>query len=127
MQELSRRYFRQRLACPFLEDESVAFTRRVHLVCREYHVTSPAERCARLFEQPVDRVELPFRLGDALIRASEKVLGAPAYSIPLVLALEWSETNAAALKQVHDGVEMFETIINELAREPDTTVQYQRL
>jgi Fe-S-cluster containining protein len=127
LQELSRRYFRQRLACPFLEDESCSIHEARPLVCREYHVTSPAERCARLFEQPVDRVELPFRLGDALIRTSEKILGAPAYSIPLVLALEWSETNAASLKQVHDGAEMFETIINELAREPDTTVQYQRL
>ena len=29
------------------------------LVCREHQVTSPAAACARLFREPVDRIELP--------------------------------------------------------------------
>ena len=127
LQELSRKYFSQQIACPFLEDESCTIHDARPLVCREYHVTSPAERCAQLFDQAVDRVEVPFRLGDVLTRAGKKIFGAPAYSIPLVLALEYAEAHGTALKQSRNGTDMFETIVSELACEPDVNVQFQRL
>jgi Fe-S-cluster containining protein len=45
---VARRYFRQQIACPFLEDESCSIHPDRPLVCRGYHVTSPAADCARL-------------------------------------------------------------------------------
>jgi len=55
VQDLARRYFAQRVACPFLENESCTIYAERPSVCREYHVTSPAERCSSLFDESVDR------------------------------------------------------------------------
>ena len=39
-------YFRQHIACPFLEDESCSIHPDRPIACREYLVTSPPEHCA---------------------------------------------------------------------------------
>lgn len=117
LQELAQRYFGLQIPCPFLESESCSIYADRPTVCREYHVTSPAERCAKLFEQPVDRVDVPIRLGDVVTRTVHHVNGTPAYSIPLVLALEWSEAHGESLKQCHDGVQMFQILMSEMDRE----------
>ncbi len=122
LQELAWRYFRLQIPCPFLENESCSIYADRPMVCREYHVTSPAERCAKLFEQPVDRVDVPVRLGDVLTRTTQKATGIPAYSIPLVLALEWSEARGASLKQRHDGMQMFQTMMSEIDQEYDKSL-----
>jgi Fe-S-cluster containining protein len=122
LQELSRRYFRLQMPCPFLEDESCSIYADRPMVCREYHVTSPAERCAKLFEQPVDRVEVPVRLGDVITRTAQRVNEMPAYSVPLVLALEWSEAHGESLQPCHDGMKMFEILMSEMLRGPELKV-----
>jgi hypothetical protein len=122
LQELSRRYFRLQMPCPFLEDESCSIYADRPMVCREYHVTSPAERCAKLFEQPVDRVEVPVRLGDVITRTAQRVNEIPAYSVPLVLALEWSEKHGESLKPCHDGMKMFQTLMSEMAHDQELKI-----
>ena len=47
VQDVARRYFALQIPCPFLEDESCSIHPERPMVCREYHVTSPAERCAQ--------------------------------------------------------------------------------
>jgi Fe-S-cluster containining protein len=116
LQELSHRYFRLQMPCPFLEDESCSIYVDRPMVCREYHVTSPAERCAKLFEQPVDRVEVPVRLGDVITRTAQRLNEIPAYSVPLVLALEWSEAHGESLEPCHDGMKMFQILMSEMAQ-----------
>ena len=51
---LAWRYFQQQIPCPFLEDESCSIHPDRPIICREYLVTSPAERCARLFQEPIE-------------------------------------------------------------------------
>jgi hypothetical protein len=104
------------MPCPFLEDESCSIYVDRPMVCREYHVTSPAERCAKLFEQPVDRVEVPVRLGDVITRTAQRLNEIPAYSVPLVLALEWSEAHGESLEPCHDGMKMFQILMSEMAQ-----------
>jgi Fe-S-cluster containining protein len=116
LQELSHRYFRLQMKCPFLKDESCSIYVDRPMVCREYHVTSPAERCAKLFEQPVDRVEVPVRLGDVITRTAQRLNEIPAYSVPLVLALEWSEAHGESLEPCHDGMKMFQILMSEMAQ-----------
>ncbi|MBI4523613.1 MAG: YkgJ family cysteine cluster protein [Deltaproteobacteria bacterium] len=122
LQELSRLYFKLRIPCPFLENESCSIYADRPMVCREYHVTSPAERCGKLFEEPVDRIDMPIRLGDVLTRTAHKSMGTPAYSIPLVLSLEWSEAYGASLNQSHDSIEMLEIMMTEIKREYDKSL-----
>ena len=85
---LGRDYFRQQIACPFLEAESCSIHAERPLVCREYLVTSPAPICARLYREPVEPVPLNVHLGEALARATAKIYDIPNASIPLIFALQ---------------------------------------
>jgi Fe-S-cluster containining protein len=114
IQEVARRYFQEQIPCPFLEDESCSIHPRRPLVCREYHVTSPAENCSRLYEVGVERLHPPLHMGDVLAQTAHDVTGTPPKVIPLVLSLEWSEARGARLKQPRDGMEMFRTMIGEI-------------
>ena len=57
--EVSTGYFALGVACPFLEEESCSIHAERPLVCREYLVTSPAERCAGPAQEGVTPVAVP--------------------------------------------------------------------
>jgi Fe-S-cluster containining protein len=85
------RYFAQRIACPLLEDEACSIYPERPATCREFLVTSPAEKCAMPTNEEVHVVKLPFRVMSALARFDP--VAPPAEHIrwvPLVLALEWA-------------------------------------
>jgi Fe-S-cluster containining protein len=105
------RYFQQKIACPFLENESCGIYEDRPLVCREYLVTSPAEDCAKLYELPIARVEVPVHMTDVLIQLSSRVADVPTEAIPLVLALEWAEHHPEALAREHDGLELLQKLV----------------
>jgi Fe-S-cluster containining protein len=81
-------YFARGLPCPFLVDESCSIHPDRPLACREYLVTSPAERCARPAPGQIDQVELPTRLSQALMRFRGGAEATAARWRPLVLVLE---------------------------------------
>jgi Fe-S-cluster containining protein len=108
---LAWRYFQQQIPCPFLEDESCSIHPDRPIICREYLVTSPAERCARLFQEPIDKIELPVYMADAMVRTIHQVTGAELEAIPLVLALEWAEAHAQVMEKEADGLEMLRTLV----------------
>jgi Fe-S-cluster containining protein len=84
-------YFLQGIACPFLEDESCSIYADRPASCREFLVTSPAEKCAAPTNDEVRIVKLPFRVMSALTRFDP--VAPPAEHIrwvPLVLAPEWA-------------------------------------
>jgi Fe-S-cluster containining protein len=56
---LSLAYFALGIPCPFLEEESCSIHADRPLVCREYLVTSPAERCAGPAQEGVTPVAVP--------------------------------------------------------------------
>jgi Fe-S-cluster containining protein len=107
VREVGRRYFALRIACPFLDDESCGIHPDRPMVCREYHVTSAAADCSRLYEVGVDRVMPPLRMGEVLARTAARAAGGPAGMIPLVLALEWSAAHGAGLRRPGDGLDLF--------------------
>lgn len=93
-QSLGIQYFRQGIACPFLENESCSIYADRPIACREYLVTSPPEHCAQPTTDPVRGVQLPLKTWTALARF-DKVLP-PAQTIrwiPLILAPEWAAEN----------------------------------
>lgn len=111
---LAVRYFRLQIACPFLEDESCSIHPDRPLVCREYLVTSPAERCTRLFQEPIETIELPVHVESAMVRTIHRIAHAPVEAIPLVLALEWAEHHAGFLDRPEDGLAMLQALVEEI-------------
>jgi Fe-S-cluster containining protein len=84
-------YFLQGIACPFLEDESCSIYLDRPVTCREFLVTSPAEKCALPTNAEVHMVKLPFRVMSALARFDPVAPQAEHIRwLPLVLALEWA-------------------------------------
>ena len=66
--ELALEYFREAVACPFLEDESCSIHPDRPLACREYVVTSPADNCSRPAPGSVRLLKLPGAPSRALAR-----------------------------------------------------------
>jgi Fe-S-cluster containining protein len=84
-------FFAQAIGCPFLEDESCSIYADRPVNCREFLVTSPAEKCSLPTNEEVRIVKLPFRVMSALARFDP--VARPAKHIrwvPLVLALDWA-------------------------------------
>lgn len=111
------RYFQQQIACPFLEHESCTIYAERPLVCREYHVTSPPEHCARLYEIEVAPVETPIRMGDVMVQVGHEIAGASLEAIPLVLALEWAEAHPAALTRQADGLQLLAAMMTRIDKQ----------
>jgi Fe-S-cluster containining protein len=91
---LANDYFKQSIACPFLEDESCSIYEDRPLKCREFMVTTPAENCAHPTPETVHSLPMPVRFSAALAR-----FDVPRHSacyerwVPLVLAPEWAASH----------------------------------
>jgi Fe-S-cluster containining protein len=86
-------YFNQRIACPFLEDESCSIHPERPLACREYLVVTPAEHCAEPTVESVRGVELVLRVARTIrgLEAERSVRATP--WVALILALEWADAH----------------------------------
>jgi Fe-S-cluster containining protein len=113
-QRLAAAWFSLQVACPFLEDESCGIYPDRPLVCREHQVTSPAAACSRLFREPVDRIELPQRLGAALARTATQVASVSTATIPLLFSLDLPADVDGALGEPHDPRQMLEAMLGEI-------------
>jgi Fe-S-cluster containining protein len=111
---IAKKYFDQQVACPFLENESCGIYPDRPLVCREYHVTSPAERCPQIYQIGVDRVEVPRHIGEHLARTAHQVAGLQLQMIPLILSLEWSAAESEAEQKTFDGLDLVRALVTEL-------------
>lgn len=111
---ITRKYFDQQIACPFLENESCGIYPDRPLVCREYHVTSPAERCRQIYQIGVDRVEVPRHIGEHLARVAHDVAGVDLHVIPLILCLEWSASESEPSQESFDGLELVRALVTEI-------------
>ncbi len=87
-------YFRLAIPCPFLEGDACSIYAVRPLACREYLVTSPAERCAEPTPETVERVEPPLKMWTALARLDKTAPAARFIRwVPLVMAPEWFEAH----------------------------------
>lgn len=112
-QDVSQRYWALRIACPFLENEACSIYRDRPMVCREYHVTTPADYCASRDER-TRAIEWPVRMSEVLASTAGRVAGISERSIPLTLALEWAEAHGDSLRARHDGEEMFRAMMDAM-------------
>ena len=107
--DVSARYFAAQIPCPLLEDERCSVYEERPLVCREYLVTTPAERCAEL--GGARAVARPIRGSEVLATAARELTGEPLPLLPLPLSLEWSESAGALLDLETDGENLFNHLI----------------
>lgn len=93
---ISRAYFQQQTACPFLQDESCSIYAVRPTICREYLVASPAENCRSPYEQQIVKLPVSIRLSHALNQIWAGYTGRQSTLVPMMLATKWSETNFEA-------------------------------
>jgi Fe-S-cluster containining protein len=111
--EFGLAYFRQGIACPFLQEESCSIHPERPLVCREYQVTSPAAACARLGSGEVRQVPVPVPIWSAFSR-SVSTQGTVEW-MPLVEALQFAAAHPEADKN-RTGPQRVEALLRELKR-----------
>jgi Fe-S-cluster containining protein len=113
--DVSRRYFDAEIACPLLEEELCSVHPTRPLVCREYLVTTPPERCASL-DAGAEAAARPLHTGEALAATARRVGLSDGPQIPLVLALEWADARGARLRAPREGAELFLAFVDEIER-----------
>jgi Fe-S-cluster containining protein len=120
---LGRAYFARRSPCPFLEDETCSIYSDRPLICREYLVTTPAERCANPWDNRLRGIKMPTSLWSVLAR-----LGTPStaqgsfHRVPLNLALEWADAHPdeTAPRPAPEWIQkFFEALTGEPVPDPD--------
>lgn len=109
-EDASGRYFAASIACPLLESDRCAAYAERPMVCREYMVTTPAERCASLGGDVRD-VPRPVRMSEVMTDATNALCDREDKGIPLAMALEWAQANRGALAGEGDGEEMVMTVV----------------
>lgn len=95
--DLGIRYFRQGVACPFLEDEACSIHPNRPLSCREYLVTSPAANCASPTPHTIEMVALPARPSRAFLLAD--IEHSRVTWMPLVYALRYVDDCPAPVSE----------------------------
>lgn len=117
-EDASGRYFKAGVPCPFLVDQSCSIYEERPMVCREFLVTTPAERCAT-WGADVRDVPRPARMSEALTDATNAILGRRDPNLPLVLALEWAAAHRGALDREGDGEELAMTLVRQIQESSD--------
>jgi Fe-S-cluster containining protein len=101
--EAATGYMALGLACPFLDDEACSIHAHRPFVCRQYLVSSPPALCADPLGQPVAVLPVAVRPAGAMLAVTPPVAGAPAATVPLVLALDYARRHAATPPQTADA------------------------
>ena len=103
MEPVNRDYYARRLPCPFLDDDVCSLYDERPAACRELLVTSPAEWCQEMDNNPVRVLPVPFRIGTVLSLMWATITGTAARLIPLPVALDWAERHAGENSACHNG------------------------
>lgn len=113
---INRAYYALRIPCPFLEHESCTIYEQRPSACRELLVTSPAELCRDLENNPVVPLPVPMRMGSMLGLLWAGLTNQSPRLIPLPLALEWADRHAAENSPRWRGTELLDQALDKIWR-----------
>lgn len=116
MEPLNRAYYALRMACPFLEDETCSIYEDRPAACRELLVTTPADLCEDLINNPVRSLPAPVRVGTVLALLWSELTRTPPTLIPLPLALDWAEKHATEGQGMWKGTQLLEQMLEKVWR-----------
>ena len=86
-------YIEQRIACPFLEDESCSIYESRPLICREYLVTSPAKNCANPRPANIEKIPISGDASKAFASLVKTSNSEDPSSLLLIRLLEFAEAH----------------------------------
>lgn len=116
MEPLNRDYYALRMACPFLEHESCSIYEDRPAACRELLVTTPADLCDDLLNNPVQPVPAPLRVGTVLALLWSELKETTPTLIPLPMALAWADQHRADGQGMWRGTHLLERMLDNMWR-----------
>jgi Putative zinc- or iron-chelating domain len=116
LDDVNRRYYALRIACPFLEEEICTIYDERPAACRELLVTSPADRCEDLIANPVDAIPIPMRISTVLGLLWQDLTSTSTRLIPFPLALDWAENHGRMNDQMWKGTQLFDQALDKVWR-----------
>jgi Fe-S-cluster containining protein len=116
MEPINRDYYALRMACPFLEEEICSIYEDRPAACRELLVTTPADLCDDLVNNPVRPLPTPMRVGTVLALLWSELKGTAPTLIPLPIAFDWVEQHAIDGHSTWRGTELLEQMLGNVWR-----------
>ncbi len=116
MEPINRDYYALRMACPFLEEETCSIYEDRPAACRELLVTTPADLCDDLINNPVRPLPAPMHVGTVLALLWSELKGTAPTLIPLPMALDWAEQHARDGQGTWRGTELLEHMLGNVWR-----------
>jgi Fe-S-cluster containining protein len=113
---INRAYYALRIPCPYLEDEMCSIYEARPAACRELLVTSPAELCQDLVQNPVTPLPVSMRIGSILGLVWGTLTGSPPRLIPLPMALEWAERHEEESRRTWPGSSLLDQVLDNMWR-----------
>jgi Fe-S-cluster containining protein len=115
LEQLSREYFALQVSCPFLEDEVCSIYADRPLLCRQYVVVSPPERCSEPGQGGVRGLILPANLAHIIGQLGQTPPPEPTRWIVLPEALAWAEAHPDEAPP-RPGPEILREVLQKVAR-----------
>lgn len=116
LEPINQDYYALRVACPFLEDGVCSIYEERPAACRELLVTSPAERCDDLVNNPVEQIPVPVRIGPVLGLLWGELTKTPVTLIPLPIIFDWVEWHQDERHKMWQGPELLDAALDKVWR-----------
>ncbi len=116
LEPINRAYYALRVPCPFLENEMCSIYEARPAACRELLVTSPAELCQDLANNPVTPIPISARIGTVLGLLWSGLTDTPPRLIPLPVALDWADRHEQESKRTWPGSMLIDQMLDKLWR-----------
>ncbi len=113
---INQSYYALRIPCPYLEDETCSIYEARPAACRELLVTSPAELCQDLEQNPVSPLPISMRIGSILGLLWGTLTSSPPRLIPLPMALEWAERHKEESRLTWPGSSLLDQVLDNMWR-----------
>jgi len=104
---IAKEYFSLKMPCPFLDANICSIYPYRPVACREYNVTTPAERCNDPYSHHIEKIPMPAPLSEPLAHLTASLTGIWPRLIPLVIAPRWSGENRSIARREWSGADLF--------------------
>lgn len=113
---INRAYYALRTPCPYLENELCSIYEARPAACRELLVTSPAELCQDMAQNPVTPLPVSMRISSILGLVWGTLTSSPPRLIPLPIALEWAERHEKESRRTWPGSSLLDQVLDNMWR-----------
>jgi len=113
---INRAYYALRIPCPYLENELCSIYEARPAACRELLVTSPAELCQDLVQNPVMPLPVSMRVSSIMGLVWGTLTSSPPRLIPLPMVLEWAERHEEEARRTWPGSSLLDQVLDTMWR-----------